>query len=69
MKTLLVLAQHPGLVEAIRGGADPDQYRVVHRSTLEEAEPLLAHKLVNACVVDVELADLQRPPTVVKMGC
>src|SRR5436190_14722909 len=59
MKTLLVLAQHPGLIDAIRSGADPEQYRIVHRSTIEEAEPLLAHKLVHACIVDVELADLQ----------
>ncbi len=59
MKTLLVLAQHPGLAEAIRTGLNPDQYRIVHRATFEESEPLLAHGLVNACILDVELTSVQ----------
>jgi hypothetical protein len=39
MKTLLVLAAHPELAEEIRAALDSTEYRVVHRSTLEQAEP------------------------------
>ncbi len=59
MKTLLVLASHPELAESLRTGLSPEQYRIVHRTTVDEAEPLLAHGLVNACIVDVELSTVQ----------
>src|SRR5678815_2656003 len=59
MKTLLVLAQHPDLPEAVRAALNPEQYRVIHRTGFDEAEPLLAHGLVNACIVDVELSSVQ----------
>ncbi len=59
MKTLLVLAPHPELAETIRTGLSPEQYRVIHRSTVEEAEPILAHGLAHACILDVELSAVQ----------
>lgn len=59
MKTLLVLAAHPELAESIRASLSPEQYRIVHRATVEEAEPILAHGLANACIVDVELSSVQ----------
>lgn len=59
MKTLLVLAPHPEIAETIRTGLNPEQYRIIHRASLDEAEPLLAHGLVNACIVDVELTGVQ----------
>ena len=59
MKTLLVLAQHPDFAEAVRAGLNPEQYRIVHRTGLDEAEPLLVHGLVSACIVDVELTSVQ----------
>lgn len=59
MKTLLVLAPHPELAESLRTGLSPEQYRIVHRTTVEEAEPLLAHGLANACIIDVELSTVQ----------
>ncbi len=59
MKTLLVLAPHPELAESLRTGLSPEQYRIVHRTAVEEAEPLLAHGLANACIVDVELSSVQ----------
>src|SRR5882724_7721075 len=59
MKTLLVLAKNPVLVETIRGGLNPEEYRVVHRLTVDEAEPLLTHGLANACIVDIDVADVQ----------
>jgi nitrogen-specific signal transduction histidine kinase/DNA-binding NarL/FixJ family response regulator len=54
MKTLLVLAQHPELAETLRQLLNPEQYRIIHRSDFNEAEPLLAHGLADACIVDVE---------------
>jgi signal transduction histidine kinase/CheY-like chemotaxis protein len=59
MKTVLVLAPHPELAEAIRAGLNADTYRVIHRLSLEEAEPLLRYGLLNACFVDVEATNVQ----------
>jgi signal transduction histidine kinase/DNA-binding NarL/FixJ family response regulator len=59
MKTLLVLSEHPGLAETLRVGIDSELYRVIHRSFLEEAEPLLAHGLTDACILDLELGNVQ----------
>ncbi len=41
MKTILVLTPHPDFAETLRTGLNPEQFRVVHRVALEEAEPLL----------------------------
>ena len=54
-----MLAQHPDLAETVRTGLNPEHYRVLHRTTLEEAEPLLGHALVDGCIVDVELTTVQ----------
>jgi CheY-like chemotaxis protein len=59
MKTLLVLAEHPDFAEAIRAGLNPEHYRVIARTDLTEAEPLLEHGLAEACIVDVELTGVQ----------
>ena len=59
MKTLLVLAAHPDFAEAIRAGVNPEHYRVIARTGLNEAEPLLEHGLAEACIVDVELTGVQ----------
>ncbi|HTI97420.1 MAG TPA: ATP-binding protein [Dongiaceae bacterium] len=53
------MAEHPELAEAIRAALNPADYRVVHRMNLEEAEPLLAHGLVQACVVDMDCTNVQ----------
>src|SRR5439155_7728531 len=59
MKTLLVLSQSPDLPGAVRAALNPEQYRVLHRTTLEEAEPFLVHGLADACVLDMEVTDVQ----------
>lgn len=59
MKTILVLAEHPGSAEAVRDALDAEQYRVVHRTGMEEAEPLLVHGLASLCVLDLELSGVQ----------
>ena len=59
MRTLLVLAQHPELADAIRAGVDPEHFRVMHRGDVEEAEPILSVGLVDACILDVELGSVQ----------
>ncbi len=52
MKTILVLSPHPDFAEAVRVCLDPGQYRVVHRISLEEAEPLVIHGLAGAVILD-----------------
>jgi signal transduction histidine kinase/CheY-like chemotaxis protein len=59
MKTILVLAPHPELAEAMRAGVNPEQFRVVHRVSVEEAEPLLVHGLADVCALDLELSGVQ----------
>ena len=59
MKTILVLSSHPDFAEAIRASLNPEQYRVVHRLNVEEAEPLLMHGLAGACILDVDLIDVE----------
>ncbi len=59
MKTLLVLAQHPDLADAIRDGLSPEHYKVIHRISFEDAEPLMIHGLMNVCIIDVDLTDVQ----------
>lgn len=59
MKTILVLSPHPDFVETIRTALSPDDYRVVHRMDVDEAEPLLVHGIVNVCILDVDLMGVQ----------
>lgn len=59
MKSILVLTPHPDFAETLRTGLNPEQFRVVHRVTLEEAEPLLAHGLVQVCILDLEITGVQ----------
>jgi signal transduction histidine kinase/GAF domain-containing protein len=59
MQTILVLSSHPDFAETIRAGLEAAQYRVVHRLTVEEAEPLLVHGLVAACILDADLLDVE----------
>ena len=59
MKTILVLAPHPELAEAIRASLNSQQYHIIHRSGLEEAEPFLGPGLIDACILDVELIQVQ----------
>ncbi len=59
MKTILVLTAHPELAETLRAGLNPEHFRVVHRASFEEAEPLLAHGLSHACILDLDLSNVQ----------
>ena len=59
MKTILVLAPHPDFAETIRAGLNPEQCRVVHRLSVDEAEPLLVHGLADACILDVDLMGVE----------
>ena len=59
MKTILVLSSHPDFAESIHASLNPEQYRVVHRLGVEEAEPLLAHGLAAACVLDIDLMGVE----------
>src|SRR5436190_17755550 len=59
MKTILVLAQHPELGESIRAALNPEHHRIVHRLSVEEADPLLSHGLLDICVIDADLTNVQ----------
>jgi signal transduction histidine kinase/CheY-like chemotaxis protein len=59
MKTILVLSPHPDFAEVIQAGLNQEKYRIVHRIGVEEAEPLLMHGLVSACILDVDLIGVQ----------
>jgi len=59
MKTLLVIAEHPGLAEAVRAAVGPSSFRVSHRTQAAEAEPFLVHGLADACILDLELTRIQ----------
>src|SRR5471032_265305 len=59
MKTILALSNHPAFAETIRAGLNPEQYRVVHRINVDEAEPLLVHGLVAACILDTDMMDVE----------
>jgi signal transduction histidine kinase/DNA-binding NarL/FixJ family response regulator len=52
MKTLLVIATHPELADALRAGLNPQRYRLVHRLGVEDAEPLLGAGMVDLCFLD-----------------
>ena len=59
MKTILVLSAHPDFAEAIRASLNAEHYRVVHRHTVDEGEPLLVHGLIAACLLDADLMGVE----------
>ena len=59
MKTILVLAQHPDLPEAVRHAVNAETYRVVERVGVVEAEPFLHERLIQICILDGDLAGVQ----------
>lgn len=59
MKTILVLSPHPDFAEMIEAGLNREEYRIVHRIGVEEAEPLLVHGLISACILDMDLIGVQ----------
>jgi len=59
MKTILVLSPHPDFAAAVSAGLNPEQYRVVHRHSADEGEPLLVHGLAAACILDADLMGVE----------
>ncbi len=59
MKTILVLSPHPDFVESVRAALSPEQYRIVHRLNVEEAEPLIVHGLASASILDADLMGVE----------
>ncbi len=59
MRTLLVLAAHPDIADAVRAALNPEKYRAIHRISIEDAEPLLIRGMLDACILDVELTSVQ----------
>lgn len=59
MKTVLVLSALPDFAAVVRSSLPDDQFRIIHRISVEEAEPLLVHGLVTACIVDADLTGVE----------
>lgn len=59
MKSLVVLAPHPQFADNVRAVVEPLKFRVVHRMTVEECEPLLIHGLAPVCILDLESSGAQ----------
>jgi len=59
MRTLLVVASHPELADAVRASLAPSEYQMIHRLNVDEAEPLLVQAALDACIVDADLAGVQ----------
>ena len=59
MKTILVLSPHPDFASSVTNALNQESYKVVHRLNVEDAEPLLVHGLVTACVLDAELLGVE----------
>src|SRR5580692_4039498 len=59
MNTILVLSSHPDFAESVRVALSPEHFRVIHRTTVEEGEPLLVHGLVSTCILDADLLGVE----------
>ncbi len=59
MKTILVLSPHPNFATEIRNCLSDTDFRIVHRLSVDEAEPLLVHGLVSACILDTDLLGVE----------
>jgi nitrogen-specific signal transduction histidine kinase/DNA-binding response OmpR family regulator len=59
MKSILVLSSQPDFAKAVRASLADDAYRIVHPGGVEEAEPVLVHGLVNACILDGDLTGVE----------
>jgi len=59
IRTILVVAPNPELADSLKSGLNPAQFRIVHRTTVEDAEPLLARGMADVCLLDVELHGVQ----------
>ncbi len=59
MKTILVLTEHPDFAESVRVSVGPAQHRVIHRTDLQSAEPLLSPDMLDACILDADLSSVQ----------
>ena len=59
MNTILVLSPHPDFAEGVRNAVSPEHYRIIHRMSVEEGEPLLVHGLVSTCILDADLLGVE----------
>ncbi len=59
MKTILVLSPHPDFAGAIRAALSQEEFRIVHRLNVPEAEPLVIHGLASAIILDANLTGVE----------
>jgi signal transduction histidine kinase/DNA-binding NarL/FixJ family response regulator len=67
MKTILVLAPHPEFAAAIRAAVNLEQFRIIDRLDVDQAEPLLRPGLLDVCIFDAESATIQGLWTIEKV--
>ena len=60
MKTILVLTEHPDFAESVRDSVEHSRHRVIHRTDLQSAEPLLNPQFLDACILDADLSSVQQ---------
>ncbi|NBV20842.1 MAG: response regulator [Proteobacteria bacterium] len=59
MKNLVVIAQQPGLAQAIRAGLDTSEYRVLHHTDAWAVGPLFTQGMVDAIILDADLTNVR----------
>ena len=59
MKNLVVIAQHPGLAEAVRAVLNTGEFRVLHHAEAWAAEPLFNQGMVDAILLDADLTNVR----------
>jgi len=60
----MVLAENPGLAEAVRVALGDGSYRVLRFRDLREADRLLETGLIDACILDADLTDVRPVRTI-----
>lgn len=59
MKTLLIIAPHAGVAEAVRALVDSTRYRVLYQSVAGEADLMRLPPQFDVCVLDAELTSVK----------
>ena len=59
MKTLLILSSDHGLIETLRSALPAERYRLIHRLTIDDAEPFTVRGMIDICLLDDEFTGIQ----------
>lgn len=59
MTTVLIIAPNAALAEKLSSELSADRFKIVHRTDVEDAEPVLVRGLAQACLLDADLQGVQ----------